>query len=223
MTLNDLRNVQFEDLLYAPLKVKLGVATVAVLLVAAAIWFALLAPEAHRYGIMRMEAKQLESQVSQAKLVAAHIPEYQVKLKDAQHKAEGLEQQLPDQAQVSALLSGVASAGQSQGLDVTLFQPEHPVSQGYYTKLPVKIRVVGSYDELWRFVAAVAALPRIAILGDISIKPYHETDADVAAGGASYLQMTATLTTYSYSKYPAYSGPIAGKPIIGPVQDHTTD
>lgn len=216
MTLNDLREFEFDDLLYAPLKVKVMAAAVGTLLVSAAVWFALLAPEAHRYGIMRLEADQLESQVAQAKTVAAHIPTYQAELKDAQHKAQGLEQQLPDQAQVSDLLTEVASAGQSQGLDITLFQPDRPVPEGYYTKVPVKITAIGGYSELWRFAATLAALPRIAILGDISIKPYDETDADVAAGGAPYLQLTATLTTYSYDAYPAYTGPTPGKPVTKP-------
>jgi type IV pilus assembly protein PilO len=44
------------------------------------------------------------------------------------------------------------------------------IEKEFYTELPIKIEVVGSYHEFGEFVSKVAELPRIISLHDFTIK-----------------------------------------------------
>ena len=64
-------------------------------------------------------------------------------------------------------------------------------TRDFYAELPIKIRLIGSYHELARFVSDVAALPRIVTLHDIDISVENE-DA------GNDLSMELTAKTYRY-------------------------
>ena len=82
---------------------------------------------------------------------------------------ERLEKQLPNKAEMAALLSDINQAGVGRGLQFQLFKPGSVVLRDYYAELPIEIRVSGSYHALGSFASDMANLPRIVTLNNLSL------------------------------------------------------
>ena len=46
-----------------------------------------------------------------------------------------------------------------------------PVSQDFYSELPINLEVIGKYEELCLFIGKLASLPRIVTIHDLTITP----------------------------------------------------
>jgi type IV pilus assembly protein PilO len=99
-----------------------------------------------------------------------------------------LEKQLPNKAEMDALLSDINQAGIGRGLQFELFRPGSVVLKDYYAELPIAIRVSGNYRDLGGFVSDLANLSRIVTLGNLSVQ----------ATQAGPLGMDAIAKTYRY-------------------------
>jgi len=97
--------------------------------------------------------------------------------------------QLPAQAQVPELLDEISRLGLSNGLLVEHIQWLPEVLQTFYAELPLQMTLVGGYHELGLFVSAMASLPRIVTLHDLSLAP---------SNGTSDGQLRMTLLAKAY-------------------------
>jgi type IV pilus assembly protein PilO len=137
--------------------------------------------------------------VREKQLLAANLPAYQAQIQEMNLRFERFLQQLPNRSQIPSLLDDVTLAGRSRGLEFELFQPLPETNKDFYAEIPVKIKVVGSYDEIGRFAAAVAAMPRIVTINDIDISRVANTGSPAARAAATQkLVMQCTATTYRY-------------------------
>jgi type IV pilus assembly protein PilO len=82
---------------------------------------------------------------------------------------ERLEKQLPNKAEMAALLSDINQAGVGRGLQFELFKPGQVVVKDYYAELPIDIKVVGNYHDIGAFAADMANLPRIVTLNNLAL------------------------------------------------------
>ncbi|MCE5359476.1 type 4a pilus biogenesis protein PilO [Candidatus Igneacidithiobacillus taiwanensis] len=200
MTWDEINNLQLEDILQWPVKTKLIAAVILVILIGAGVWFFFISPENEKYEALHSQVADLKEQVRNKQLLAANLPAYQAQIQEMNHRFLSFLQQLPDRSQIPSLLDNVTLAGRSRGLDFNLFQPLPEVDKNFYAEIPVKISVTGTYDDLGRFAAAVAAMPRIVTLGDITLKPIAEAP-NTSIGQAlkpQRLQMSCVVTTYRY-------------------------
>ena len=115
---------------------------------------------------------------------------YEKQLKQMRHVFSGMLKQLLSKSEVASLLTDISQARAASGLNEELFQPQPEVKKDFYALIPNKIVVVGSYRQMGQFVSAVAALPRIVTVNQVTIQPRAKGSAD--------LQMTAIVTTYRY-------------------------
>ena len=91
-----------------------------------------------------------------------------------QAQVEKLEQQLPNKAEMDALLSDINQAGIGRGLQFELFKPAQIQLRDYYAELPIDIKLTGSYHALAAFTSDVAHLPRIVTLDKLSISSVRD-------------------------------------------------
>ena len=105
-----------------------------------------------------------------------------------------LEKQLPNKAEMDALLSDINQAGLGRSLQFELFRPGQIVVREYYAELPIAVRVTGKYHDMGAFAADIAHLSRIVTLNDISIGVTAK-DKDKLGGS---LTMDATARTFRY-------------------------
>jgi len=99
-----------------------------------------------------------------------------------------LEKQLPNKAEMDALLSDINQAGLGRGLQFELFKPGQVVVRNYYAELPINIRVTGSYHDIGAFTSDIANLPRIVTLNEMNL----------ATGKDGVLSLEAVAKTFRY-------------------------
>lgn len=200
MTLDELRNFQIEDVIRWPIKTKLIAVAILVVLVGFVAWIWFISPENEKINQLRQQESSLKAQIRQKQLLAAGLPAYQAQIKEMQVRFTRFLEQLPNRTQIPSLLDDVTLAGRSRGLEFELFQPLPEVSKNFYAEIPVKLKVVGAYNAMGQFAAAVAAMPRIVTLNDIDITRLPSTGSDEAAKAQSTqkLVLQCTATTYRY-------------------------
>ncbi|WP_230959332.1 type 4a pilus biogenesis protein PilO [Acidithiobacillus ferrooxidans] len=154
----------------------------------------------NQYNQLKTQEDSLKTQVRQKQLLAASLPAYQAQIKEMNRRFQDFLQQLPNRTQIPSLLDDVTLAGRSRGLDFELFQPTSEVNKNFYAKIPVRLKVVGTYNDIGRFAAAVAAMPRIVTINDIDIArmPDVGTTSLAKAQASQKLVMQCTATTYRY-------------------------
>ena len=200
MTFDELRNLQIDDIVRWPAKTKLVAIVIIVLILGILAWFEFISPENNQYNQLKTQEDSLKTQVRQKQLLAASLPAYQAQIKEMNRRFQDFLQQLPNRTQIPSLLDDVTLAGRSRGLDFELFQPTSEVNKNFYAKIPVKLKVVGTYNDIGRFAAAVAAMPRIVTINDIDIARMPDAGATslAKAQASQKLVMQCTATTYRY-------------------------
>lgn len=137
-------------------------------------------------------AKGNESQLRETfiskKKQAVNLDTYRRQLKDLEQAFGALIKQLPNKAEMDALLTDINQAGLGRGLEFDLFRPaDNETLSEFYAERPISIRVTGNYHDLGAFASDVSRLPRIVTLNEINIAPSGQT-----------LTMSAIAKTYRY-------------------------
>lgn len=101
---------------------------------------------------------------------------------------ERLQKQLPNKAEMAALLSDINQAGVGRGLQFDLFRPGQVVVRDYYAEQPIDIKVSGNYHDIGAFAADMANLPRIVTLNNMSL----------TTGKDGALMLDAVAKTFRY-------------------------
>ncbi|MDD5329478.1 MAG: type 4a pilus biogenesis protein PilO [Sulfuricella sp.] len=136
----------------------------------------------------KQKEEQLRSTFVEKKKQAVNLDTYRQQLKDLELAFGALIKQLPNKAEMDALLTDINQAGLGRGLEFELFKPAaRETSSDFYAELPISIRVTGNYHDLGAFASDISRLPRIVTLNDINI-----------SAGSPALTMTAVAKTYRY-------------------------
>ncbi|MDO9138828.1 MAG: type 4a pilus biogenesis protein PilO [Methylobacter sp.] len=122
---------------------------------------------------------------------AINLEDYQQQLEQIEVELEQMIRQMPTQEEVASLLIDISQTGLASGLEFRLFKPEAPVRKDFYSELPIKIEVIGKYEELGLFISGLASLPRIVTVHDVNIIPEDKE----AKGGK--MRMNALVKTYN--------------------------
>jgi len=138
---------------------------------------------------VRKKEGELKRTFARKQKKAANLEEYKQQLAEMEKTFGDMLRQLPNKAEVPALLIDVSQTGLASGLEFELFQPQGEVKKDFYAELPIKVRVTGNYEQLGLFVSGLAALPRIVTVHEVAIEPLKSGDR---------LVMNAVLKTYRY-------------------------
>jgi type IV pilus assembly protein PilO len=118
----------------------------------------------------RAEETKLKDQYSQKKAKAINFDLYVQQLKEVEQSFGALVKQLPNRAEIDALLTDINQAGLGRGLTFELFKPaSQEKMEDFYAELPISIRITGNYHDMGAFASDVAQLPRIVTLNDVAI------------------------------------------------------
>jgi type IV pilus assembly protein PilO len=118
----------------------------------------------------RVEETKLKDQYSQKKAKAINFDLYVQQLKEVEQSFGALVKQLPNRAEIDALLTDINQAGLGRGLTFELFKPASQEKMAdFYAELPISIRITGNYHDMGAFASDVAQLPRIVTLNDVAI------------------------------------------------------
>ncbi len=123
--------------------------------------------EALEHG--RHQEAQLRAGFEQKTAMAQHLDALRLQHAAVESEVALLEKQLPNQAEMEALLAEISRAGAARGLQFDLFKPA-PLRFGeYHAELPIEIRLSGGFHALAGFVSDVANMPRIVTIDGLSL------------------------------------------------------
>jgi type IV pilus assembly protein PilO len=170
MNLDELRNLNFREAGNWPLLPKVVILS-AILLVIVALGAALdWKDQWESLDVVRSEEGKLKDQYSQKKAKAINFDLYVQQLKEVELSFGALVKQLPNRAEIDALLTDINQAGLGRGLTFELFRPATQEKMAdFYAELPINIRITGNYHDMGAFASDVAQLPRIVTLNDVAI------------------------------------------------------
>jgi type IV pilus assembly protein PilO len=118
----------------------------------------------------RGEEDQLKQQYGQKKAKAINFDLYVQQLKEVEQSFGALVKQLPNRAEIDALLTDINQAGLGRGLTFELFKPAaQERMEDFYAELPINLKITGNYHDMGAFASDVAQLPRIVTLNDVAI------------------------------------------------------
>ena len=138
-------------------------------------------------GVNQEEALKKDYLAKKTQAINLDLLKQQLREIDTQFGA--LLKQLPNKAQMDALLVDINQAGLSRGLQFELFKPAPAESaREFYAELPIALKVTGNYHDMGGFAADVGQLPRIVTLNNVSIE----------AGKDGNLTMDVTARTFRY-------------------------
>ncbi len=154
------------------------------------LWFVWLSPTATALMDARAKEDQLREDYRVKLGRAINLDVLKRQLEQVQKYVETLEKQLPNKAEMDALLSDINQAGLGRSLQFELFRPGQVRLSDYYAELPIEVRVTGSYHDIGQFAADIAALSRIVTLNNISLTPAKDKDG--------ILSMECVAKTFRY-------------------------
>jgi type IV pilus assembly protein PilO len=170
MNLEDIRRLNIREVGNWPVLPKLFILTAIVVVIVA---LGALLDWKDQYEALeqdRVEETKLKDQYSQKKAKAINFDLYVQQLKEVEQSFGALVKQLPNRAEIDALLTDINQAGLGRGLTFELFKPaSQEKMEDFYAELPISIRITGNYHDMGAFASDVAQLPRIVTLNDVAI------------------------------------------------------
>ena len=170
MNLDDLRRLNFRDVGNWPVLPKalaLGAVFIAILAVGGLLdW----KDQYETLDRAKLEEGKLKEQYATKKAKAINFQLYVQQLQEIEQSFGALLKQLPNKAEMDALLTDINQAGLGRGLQFELFRPAaNERAADFYAELPINIKITGNYHDMGAFASDVAQLPRIVTLNDVAV------------------------------------------------------
>jgi type IV pilus assembly protein PilO len=152
-------------------------------------YFVLWDPQYTDLTKLRGDEETLKKDYLAKKTQAVNLDLHKQQLREIDTQFGALLKQLPNKAQMDALLVDINQAGLSRGLQFELFRPAaSEAAREFYSELPITLKVIGTYHDMGAFAADVGQLPRIVTLNDVSIEASKDGN----------LTMDVTARTFRY-------------------------
>lgn len=92
-----------------------------------------------------------------------------VDLSQLQETLKQWQGKLIDASQLPDLQDQILKLGQQSQLKIDSFNPSTPIKDGEYTKIPITISAVGTYDQIASFLSQVANMNNLVRIADFTI------------------------------------------------------
>lgn len=159
---------QVEKILKLPTKQKIIILVLFSIIEAAAlVWFLYLPKHKELIGL-KAELSKLQGEIDEKTRIANNLPKLKAEYEQLNRELAQALTELPNSKEIPSLLTSITALGKNAGLDFLVFRPKSEIPKDFYAEVPVDIVVSGSYYSVANFFAAVANLPRIANITNVS-------------------------------------------------------
>lgn len=125
----------------------------------------------------RTEIQQVNEQVAQlqarnqaAKIATQRINEFRTLFATKEQEYDELKVLLPEQREITNVLSGLQETARGSRLSVARFSPREDAQQDFIMSKPVEVEVDSNFNNLRDFFDKMAKLQRIVSISDFSLK-----------------------------------------------------
>jgi type IV pilus assembly protein PilO len=143
--------------------------------------------------------KKVLVKLQESRRIANNLPRFKAEYEKMQKQLELALKELPNESEIPSLLSSIAGLAKDNGLEVQEFKPGKEIPKGFYAKVPVSLKLKGSYHEMALFCQAVSNLDRIVNIEDITLEKPKTSD------GQTILAIKSTVLTYRFVENPPTS------------------
>ncbi|CAH9055106.1 hypothetical protein PSECIP111951_02734 [Pseudoalteromonas holothuriae] len=186
----DWNEIELDNIGEWPVAVKVLCCVLVVIITFVVGYSLLVSNSIERYEHVVQQEVQLRNSYRIKYARANNLDLYRQQMKDMEAQFAQLLRQLPSSNETPGLLDDLTYVGTSSGLTFLKigWLPEN--KKEFYTELPIKLEVIGTYHEFGEFVSKVAQLPRIVSLHDFRIEN----------AGSSTLVFSVVAKTYRYGQ-----------------------
>lgn len=152
---------------------------------------------------LKRDVADQEKKLATLKAAAAKVDQLEKELAQSEEELAELMTLLPDQKEIPGLLENVSGIGSKVGLENILFQPQPEVPQELHAVIPIRLDLVGSFNDFGVFLDNISKLNRILKVETMTLA--RVKDKSGAAG--SQLQVNCTMATYRFLDKPVIKKP----------------
>lgn len=183
---------QIEKILKLPTRHKVALLVLILMLEGAAFFYALYQPRMKELTALQTRLEELQNQINENRRIANNLPRYRAEYEKLKKDLDNALTELPNQKEIPSLLTSITSVGKGAGLDFLLFRPKPEVPKDFYAEVPVDIAVSGTFYNVADFFVAVANLPRIVNINNVSFSDIK------SSGGRTTLKVNCLATTFRF-------------------------
>ncbi len=157
-------------------------------------WQVLIGPERAELETRRARLTKVEAEVARVQAITNKLPQYQREVKALEVALRETMAVIPDERDPQDVLRNLHELASESTLDIATFTPKTVVAKTQYSEWPLQLGIEGTYHDLGRFFARVAAMARLMSVSDISIKTLARPNA------RGTIAVTCLATTFVFKK-----------------------
>jgi type IV pilus assembly protein PilO len=181
-----------DKVLKLPLKQRLALLVIVLLLEGAGLFFGLVQPKLKQLQEVQKKLDDIHTKVEESRRIAMNIGKYRNDYDQLKKDLDAALTELPNQKEIPSLLTSISSAGKGAGLDFLMFRPLAEEPKDFYAVVPVDIAVSGSFYNVANFFVSVSNLPRIVNIKNVVVSEIREEQ------GRSKLKINCLATTFRF-------------------------
>jgi type IV pilus assembly protein PilO len=145
-------------------------------------------------GLKNQIADQ-QRKLATLKSAASKVQVLEQELVQSEEELSKLLMLLPDQKEIPGLLENVSRLGAKVGLENILFQPQPETVQEFYAVIPIRIDLLGTFNDLGVFLDNISKLNRILKVQSLTLTRKPDKQSPL-------LQVGCTIVTYRFLEKP---------------------
>jgi type IV pilus assembly protein PilO len=185
-------DLSIEKIEKLPIKQKILLLALLLILEGAAIYYGLCQPRLEELSVRQTTLADLQKQILENRRISRNLPQYKSEYEQLKKDLDSALTELPNQKEIPSLLTSISNLGRGAGLDFLLFRPKSELPKDFYAEVPVDIAVSGTFYNVADFFVAVANLPRIVNINNVSFSDIKST------GGRTTLKVNCLATTFRF-------------------------
>lgn len=152
-----------------PLAQRVLVIALTVVLLVAGNYMVFVSPLEDEIARSDQTIRDLDSQLVQKRAIARDLTRYRVEVERLKQRLNEALTLLPNDAEIPELLQKIAALVEQSDCTMTAFEPQAEQVQGFYARIPVKMKIRGNYHSIAVFFDKIAKLARIVNVTDIKM------------------------------------------------------
>jgi type IV pilus assembly protein PilO len=150
-----------------PLAQRVLVIALTVVFLVAGNYMVFVSPLEDEIAASDQQIRDLDSQLVQKRAIARDLTRYRVEVERLKQRLNEALTLLPNEAEIPELLQKIAALVEQSDCTMTAFEPQSEQVQGFYARIPVKMKIRGNYHSIAVFFDKIAKLARIVNVTDI--------------------------------------------------------
>jgi type IV pilus assembly protein PilO len=184
----DLNELDFENVGSWPALYRVVFIAIVCVILSGAFFYYVTNPQLDKLEKVKQQEVTLKKDFKTKAALSSNLEAYRDQMVEINIILDGLINKLPSKKEVASLLDDISFIGANNGLQFKSINWGVVKEQELSTEVPISIQVVGTYQELGKFAADIAALPRIVILDNIKL----------SKGKDEILTLNVIAKTYRY-------------------------